>query len=70
MLWQFVRTQNTVLWRFKLETAPEQKGRLPQWTPTNRASLKDGKKRENQEGDKNNISQNCDHNSYLVALGP
>jgi hypothetical protein len=36
MLWQVVHTQNIVLWRFELETASEQKARLPQSTPTKR----------------------------------
>jgi len=68
MLWLVVHTQNTVLWRFKLETAPEQKARLSQSTPTNRANLKDGKKLAD-HGDKNKISQNSDHSNDLVALG-
>jgi len=69
MLWLVVHTQNTVLWRFKLETQSEQKAGLPQSTQNNRSSLKDGKKRADQEGDKNNISQNSDHSNDLVALG-
>ena len=53
----------------KLETASEQKARLPHLRPTNHASLKDGKKRVEQEGDKNNITENSDHINGLVALG-
>jgi len=70
LLWKLVHIQNTVLWRFKLETPSEQRARLPQSTQTNRPSLKDGKKRADQEGDINNIPQNSDHNNDLVALGP
>lgn len=54
----------------QLETAPEQKARLPRSTRSNRASLRDGKKRADQEELKNNISQNSDHSNDLVALGP